>query len=384
MPVDPAPGGRATRGGAYAPFIPPRIAERPISLGVDAAAAIADAERALAELRRVAPRLTSVEAVAESLLRTESLASSRIEGVHASHERVAGLSGAARGGGTEDPRAREVLGNVDAVRTAAQIGRRDAGPTIEDLQEIHRSLFGFTGDPAIAGSIRERRHWFGGDNYNPLGADFVPPPPELLHGFLDDLCAFLDRADIHPCAQAAIAHAQFKNIHPFAAGNGRTGRALVYAVLRRHGAIGSLIPPISAVLESEPKAYVGGLGAYGVGQIDAWCAAFAKATARAAREARGFVDAIDAREAEWLERLRNPRIDSAVRQILRELPATPILDARRAETATGKSHTAVHNAFHQLAEREILVPLGDRRWGQVWAAGELLGLVADFERQLAR
>ena len=35
--------------------------------------------------------------------------------------------------------------------------------------------------------------------------------------------------------QAAIAHAQFENVHPFADGNGRVGRCLIHTVLRRRG-----------------------------------------------------------------------------------------------------------------------------------------------------
>lgn len=371
------------RGGTYAPFIPASIAERSFPLRDEAAAGIEEATRALAELRSLAPRLTSLDALARTVLRAESLASSRIEGVHISHERLARVGHTARSGRAGDPRAIEVLGNVEAVQKAVEIGGKRSTFTITDVEEIHRTLLRFTEDRDVAGVIRERQDWIGADDYNPLGADYVPPPPEKLRDFLDDLCAFIERDDLAPTAQAAIAHAQFKNIHPFAAGNGRTGRALIYTVLHRRGEIESLIPLISPVLASQPKAYVGGLGAYSVGQVEVWCENFANATTRAAREAQWVADAAEARVAEWLERLGNPRSDSAARQILRELPGHPVIDAGLAETLTGKSHTAVHNALNQMEDADILKPLTETRWGRAWEAGELVQLAADFEKRVS-
>jgi len=101
-----------------------------------------------------------------------------------------------------------------------------------------------------------------GNDYHPLGAVYVVAPAELVTKLLVDLCRFTARTDLDPIAQAAIAHAQFENIHPFDDGNGRTGRALIYTVLRRRGEIANYIPPISLVPASQPKNYVAGLGAY--------------------------------------------------------------------------------------------------------------------------
>lgn len=53
-------------------------------------------------------------------------------------------------------------------------------------------------------------------SYNSCSASFVPPPPEYVAGLLDDLCRFCNGDDLPPIVQAAIAHAQFETIHPFA------------------------------------------------------------------------------------------------------------------------------------------------------------------------
>jgi Fic family protein len=68
---------------------------------------------------------------------------------------------------------------------------------------------------------------------------------ERPHG-LEDLCGFVNHDNVAPVAQAAIAHAQFETIHPFADGNGRAGRALIYTVLRRRGEVPNYIPLRSA------------------------------------------------------------------------------------------------------------------------------------------
>lgn len=382
---DPAPSGphAAKRGGTYAPFIPARISERSFSLGDVAGAAVVQATGALAQLLRAAPRLTSSDALARGLLRVESVASSRIEGVGISHGRLARAEHAAPGGLAGDPRAVEVLGNVEAIEKAIELGAKGAAFAIADIEAIHRSLLRLTENRDVAGVIRAGQTWMGGDDYNPVGADYVPPPSENVRDLLGDLCAFVERDDLPATAQAAITHAQFRNIHPFADGNGRTGRALIYTVLRRRGEAASLVPAISPVLASEPKAYVGGLGAYSAGDADSWCERFANATTRAVQEIQWVADALDARQAEWLGRLGNPRRDSAVRQLLGALPGHPVIDAGVAEALTGKSHTAVHLALNRLEAAGVLEPLTERRWGRSWEAAELLQLFSDFEQRLS-
>ena len=53
--------------------------------------------------------------------------------------------------------------------------------------------------------------------------------PELMQEFMQ----FLGRQDISPTVKAGWAHIWFEHIHPFADGNGRIGRAIVSAILKR-------------------------------------------------------------------------------------------------------------------------------------------------------
>ena len=66
---------------------------------------------------------------------------------------------------------------------------------------------------------------------------YMPPAPELVSGLMAEL---LDWWNNHagqwsPVISSAIIHHQFEDIHPFADGNGRTGRALALWELYRRG-----------------------------------------------------------------------------------------------------------------------------------------------------
>jgi Fic family protein len=369
----------AKHGATYAPFVPTSVGTRSFTIGADTSDAAAEATNALSSLDVAGPRLASADALAHAALRWESVASSRIAGVRASHERL-GRAAHFAGAGAGDPRANEVLGNLRALEKASEIGAQRPPVTARHIAEIHRTLLRGTEDQDIGGLLRTDRDWVGLDDYNPVGADYVPPPPETLQGLLEDLCVFVERRDLDPTVQAAIAHAQFKNIHPFAAGNGRTARAIIHVVLRRHGEKAALLPPISPVLARRPKAYVGGLGAFSTGNVEVWCQTFAEAVVGAARDAQRLSDSVEALVAGWLERLGNPRSDSAARQIVGQLPGRPVIDAGLAEALTRKSHTAVHNALNQMETVGVLKPLSEKGWGRAWEAREMLDLLGELEQ----
>ena len=75
-PADPTAPTGGQRGGSYKVFIPDPIASREFTLDGEAVAMIANATRALAQLNHMRPELTSLAALANNLLRSESAASS--------------------------------------------------------------------------------------------------------------------------------------------------------------------------------------------------------------------------------------------------------------------------------------------------------------------
>ncbi len=78
-----------------------------------------------------------------------------------------------------------------------------------------------------------------------LTGEIIYTPPEgqkLLISKLDNWADFMHRhTDIDPLVRLAVQHYQFEAIHPFADGNGRTGRILNILFLVQHGLLNSPI-----------------------------------------------------------------------------------------------------------------------------------------------
>ena len=59
-----------------------------------------------------------------------------------------------------------------------------------------------------------------------------PPGPALVPSLMEELLEFVQRGEGNRIARATWAHVQFETIHPFADGNGRTGRAIINHILQ--------------------------------------------------------------------------------------------------------------------------------------------------------
>ena len=365
----------------YSVYLPDHLTGRRFALDGDAAADIADAEADLVRLNAAVDALADTETLARLLLRAESVASSRIEGLVVGGRRLLRADAARQmGEEVQDVTAAEVLANIDAMVWGVDAVKPGGRLTLEILLEMHRRLSAETRLQEHGGRIRTVQNWIGGSSYNPCSAAFVPPPPEAVPDLLDDLLAFCNDDGLPALAQAAIAHAQFETIHPFVDGNGRAGRALIHLILRRRGIAAHFLPPVSLVLATWAEDYVTGLTATRyVGDanseaahvgINRWVALFAGACPRAVSDARQFEERVRRSQAGWRERADNPRRDSAMHQIIGALTSAPVLTVTTAAELTGLSFQAANQAIDHLAAAGVLVPVNVGRRNRAFEAPE--------------
>lgn len=368
--------GESARTFVYEAFVPDPVSSIDPVFPLSAAESIAEAERAVRDLD-VARELSGLEALSRQLLRAESVASSKIEGLRLSHRR---LARAVLDPAAADRTARGVVGNIMAMEQAIQLGARADTVATEDLLELHRILFAGTEDERLGGRIRDRQNWIGGSSVSPRRAEFVPPPASEVRPLLDDLCTFVSRSDLPPVAQAAIAHAQFETIHPFADGNGRVGRALIHVILRRRAVAPRFVPPISLVLVANASSYVEGLTQYRRGDLAGWATRFAHALRDSTVLAARLGAALAGLQAAWREVVGRPRRTSATQRLIELLAARPVIDINTAASQLGVSYPQAREAVLRLEGAMVLRPVTiGRKRNRAWEAPALLDLLDEFE-----
>jgi Fic family protein len=364
----------------YRAFVPDPVAGIDLALPGALAGVVSDAEAAVRSLN--ARAALGLAPLARLLLRTESIASSKVEGLQVDARSLARAEAKSDVGRSIGTTTREILANIDAMQLAVEEASSAERIGPDQMVAIHGVLMAQGTNPHLAGRIRVEQNWIGGNDYNPCGADFVPPPPGEVGPLLDDLCELTNGDDLPPLVQAAVVHAQFETIHPFLDGNGRTGRALIHVVLRRRGLAPSYVPPVSVVLARNKERYITGLTAYREGRMAQWMEIFAVACARAANLAESYLGQVEELQEQWRARLRaevSPRADAAAWSVIDVLPGHPVVTVPVAVAATGRSKPAVNQAMEQLTAAGVLEPVSASRRNRAWEASGLLDLLAGLD-----
>ena len=152
--------------------------------------------------------------------------STAIEGNPLTLEQVRAVESGRELPGTAGRHQREVVNYFGALRYIETHNPRKLKH--DDIFKLHRIVAEGVMDQGLAGQYRTVAVRVG---------SFVPPPAREVSGLMFELLGWWnDKArGLSPVISSAIVHYRFEAIHPFADGNGRTGRALALWELYRRG-----------------------------------------------------------------------------------------------------------------------------------------------------
>jgi Fic family protein len=359
--------------GPYHAALVPAIADVVVAFPSDV---VAEGEDAAAEIARFDAEMGGeIAPFGTVLLRSESAASSQIENLTASARAIA----EAEIGSGDRHNAAEIVANTRAMEAAVALAQR----LDEDaILTMHRALMQST-HPAIAGQWRHEQVWIGGSDIGPQEAWFVPPHHSRVPAAIEDLVAFMRRDDLPVLVQAALAHAQFETIHPFPDGNGRTGRALLHALLRRKTLTRNVTVPVSAGLLTDTTAYFAALDAYRLGDPTRIVRRLAEASFAAIGNGQELIAELRAIRANWNGRV-SARRDSAAWRAADLLMRHPVVNAGLLARELQVKGPNVYRVIAPLVSAGVLTEFTDQRRNRAWRSTEVLAALDAFAARAGR
>ena len=363
--------------GPYSAAIVPEIALLTPELSGEVIAASEEAARAVERFDEYVSTAFGGEFAPMSaiLLRTESASSSQIENLTVGAREIA----MAELGEHASGNAKIVSGNVRAMEAAIELS---VNIDESSILAMHEALLGGS-QPEHAGKWRSEQVWIGGSGAGPHHAQFIPPHHDRVEQAIADLLRFIDRDDVPLFVQAAIAHAQFETIHPFADGNGRTGRALVHALLTNKGVTQNVIVPVSSGLLVNTGKYFDALGEYRNGNIEPIIQQFNEAAIFAIGNARHLVTDLEETVREIHSKI-TARSDASAWRIANLLAAQPVINNEYVRDRLGISDMAAQRGIDHLETVGVLIQPKKQSRNRVWQSPAVLADVDAFAARIRR
>jgi Fic family protein len=202
---------------------------------------------ALAELKQAAELIPNSAVLVNALPLLEARASSEIENIVTTTDKLFEFADIAED--KADAATKEALRYRTALYEGTKMVQRGMLTTDMALQIVS----------TVKGIELDLRAESGTTLKNRMSGEVIYTPPvgqKLLQKMLDNWADFMHRStDIDPLVRMAVQHYQFEAIHPFADGNGRTGRILNILFLVEHGLLDSPILYLSRFIISNKAAY---------------------------------------------------------------------------------------------------------------------------------
>ncbi len=338
----------------YAYFMPNFLPEKVIFHDAKINILLEEANQHLGELNAYAKLVPDVDFFIKMHESKEATTSNKIEGTRTE------IDEAVMDEENIDPERRndwlEVQNYVKAMRYA--IGRLEQVPLATNLlKETHRILVsGARGEYKTPGELRRTQNWIGGATIR--DAHFVPPVPEEVNNFMNDLDHYWnDRAMSTPTLiKAALSHYQFETVHPFLDGNGRLGRLTIILFLMDRKKLCKPILYLSDFFEKNRMQYYDALDAVRFhNDIEHWLKFFLVAVSETAQHACITLQKIiDLKNEDSQKILELGKRASKASKLLNYMYSSPIVDAKRVAETMEISSTSANALLKDLESIGIL------------------------------
>jgi Fic family protein len=343
-------------GNGFHAFIPAPV-PREVPLPPRLARTVGDTRAKLGRLNEGVRALPSPELFLRPFQKREAVLSSRIEGTVTTLDE-AFLSAAVEADEELVDDDREVSNYERALRTGVEALANGRELNLPLLQALHQELLrGVRGEDKQPGMIRTRQAFVANRTVQvPDDSRFVPPPALHLPDCLDDLNRYLaERGPDEGLIRIALAHYQFETIHPFADGNGRTGRLLVALQMVWEGVLDQPFLYVSPMLERRRQEYYDGLlRASQQGAFLEWIDFFVGAVSESATETLDRLTRLRALAADFESRLRKQQSQKPI-LVARQLLAFPYITVSIAKDLLGVPQSATaQQAIDKLVAAGIL------------------------------
>lgn len=137
----------------------------------------------------------------------------------------------------EEKQVREVKNYLLALREIDKLFDSKSKFDVDDILGVHRVVTSGLIDQKKVGNFRPGQVYI--VNISSKGQEeiaYIPPRANDVPELIEDLVCWLEKSkEIHPIVRAGLFHYQFETIHPFADGNGRTGRLMTLLHLYQSG-----------------------------------------------------------------------------------------------------------------------------------------------------
>lgn len=359
----------------YWAFIPNPLPP-PIKLTWNLAGEISAADRGLSELAGLARTLPNPHLLIRPFMSREAVLSSRIEGTQASLSDLFYFE-AAQTPPTPQSDVREVRNYVLALEHGLK-RLADLPVSLRLIREMHQELMrDVRGEHLTPGEFRRSQNWIGPANCSLNDAKFVPPPPDDMMEALGHLEKFWHSPSQLPLVvRLALIHYQFEAVHPFLDGNGRIGRLLMILLLCAEKALPQPLLYLSAYFERNRAEYYRLLLAVSQeGLWEEWISFFLRGVAEESHDAIRRSEQLLKLWQQYRKRLQSARSSALLLTLVDELFNRPYITFGQASEILNVTFRSAQMNVQKLVQAKILEELPGRKYGRIFAAREIRGIL---------